>query len=173
MKILGIDPGSIACGYGLIQKSDTAFHSGKIEYIASGKITASPAKDLQFRLKELYISLTNIFLEYEPDEIVIEKIFFAKGVKAALNLGHARGVALLAASLTGKPIYQYSPLEVKKAVTGYGRADKIQVQRMVRGILGIKHPLSTDSADAVALALCHANTKQYLLSPKNKDYLLL
>ncbi len=164
MRILGIDPGSITCGYGLIQKLDSGLYCGKVKYIASGKLSISSKKDLHIRLKELYLSLADIFSEYEPDEIAIEKIFFAKGAKAALSLGHARGVVLLAASLTGKPIFQYSPVEVKKAVAGYGRADKHQVQRMVRGILGIRCELSSDSADAIALALCHANTKQYLVN---------
>jgi crossover junction endodeoxyribonuclease RuvC len=156
MRILGIDPGSITCGYGLIQKNNL-IHAEEIRYIASGRIVASPKKDLHLRLKELYSSLTDLLSELKPDEIAVEKIFYAKGVKAALSLGHARGVVLLAASLTGKPIFQYSPLEVKKAVVGYGRADKQQVQRMVREILKIKNELSSDSADAIALALCHAN----------------
>jgi len=158
MKILGIDPGSITCGYGLIQKSNL-IRGGEILYITSGKVVASPKKDLHLRLKELYLSLTDLLSELNPDEIAVEKIFYAKGVKAALSLGHARGVVLLAASLTGKPIFQYSPLEVKKAVVGYGRADKQQVQRMIREILKIKNELSSDSADAIALALCHANDR--------------
>lgn len=161
MRILGIDPGSIICGYGLIEIKNAGHQFSKIHYIASGRITASNKKDLHVRLKELYLSLVDIFSEYRPDEIAIEKIFFAKGAKAALSLGHARGVVLLAASLTGKPIFQYSPLEVKKAVVGYGRADKHQVQRMVREILAIKRELSPDSSDAIALAICHANSITY------------
>lgn len=162
MRILGIDPGSITCGYGLVQKTDSSLYGSRIKYIASGRVTLPPRKDLHIRLRELYLSLTDIFSEYKPDEIAIEKIFFAKGVKSALNLGHARGVILLTASLVGKPIFQYSPVEVKKAVAGYGKAGKHQVQRMVREILGISHELSSDSADAIALAICHANTKKYL-----------
>jgi crossover junction endodeoxyribonuclease RuvC len=117
-------------------------------------------KPLYIRLKELYTSLVDVISEYKPDEIAIEKIFFAKGTKAAISLGHTRGVVLLAASLTGLSIYEYSALEVKKAVVGYGRADKNQVQKMVGEILKIKHLLSPDSADALALALCHANSRQ-------------
>jgi crossover junction endodeoxyribonuclease RuvC len=176
MKILGIDPGSINCGYGLITKiRDTSHICGsisrkvdtkmgcvpnfsKLQYLSSGRIVLSAKKLLHIRLRELYTSLVEVISEYKPDEIVIEKIFFAKGTKAALSLGHTRGVVLLAASLTGLSIYEYSALEVKKAVVGYGRADKNQVQKMVREILNIKHSLSPDSADALALAICHANT---------------
>ncbi|MFZ6007308.1 MAG: crossover junction endodeoxyribonuclease RuvC [Nitrospirota bacterium] len=182
MKILGIDPGSINCGYGLITKirkiRDTSHIYGsisrkvdtnmgcvpnfsKLQYLSSGRIVLPAKKPLYVRLRELYTSLADVIAEYKPDEIVIEKIFFAKGTKAALSLGHTRGVVLLAASLTGLSIYEYSALEVKKAVVGYGRADKNQVQKMVREILNIKHSLSPDSADALALAICHANTRQF------------
>lgn len=161
MKVLGIDPGSINCGYGLIRKIVPSHHnymSPSLRYIASGRISMQVSKPLHERLKELYASLMDVISEYNPDEIAIEKIFFAKGIKAALSLGHTRGVVLLAASLTGLSIYEYSALEVKKAVVGYGRANKNQVQKMVREILNIKHSLSPDSADALALAICHANT---------------
>lgn len=131
------------------------------QYLGSGKIVLPPAKPLHARLDELYSSLVGVIDDYKPDEIVIEKIFFAKGIKAALSLGHTRGVVLLAASRTSLPIYEYSALEVKKAVVGYGRADKNQVQKMVREILNIKHSLSPDSADALALAICHANSRQF------------
>lgn len=154
MRILGIDPGSINCGYGLIRYPNNP----TLQHLSSGRIALPASKPLHSRLKELYISLADVIAEYKPDQIVIEKIFFAKGTKAALSLGHTRGVVLLAASLTGLSIYEYSALEVKKAVVGYGRADKNQVQKMVREILNIKHSLSPDSADALALAICHANT---------------
>jgi len=163
MRILGIDPGSINCGYGLIRYPKTP----KLQYISSGRIVLPASKPLHARLKELYISLADVIAEYKPDEIVIEKIFFAKGTKTALSLGHTRGVVLLAASLTGLSIYEYSALEVKKAVVGYGRADKNQVQKMVREILNIKHSLSPDSADALALAICHANSKQLICDKHN------
>jgi crossover junction endodeoxyribonuclease RuvC len=177
MKILGIDPGSINCGYGLIRAEETSSRkvdtqSGNqsgiirslkaIAYISSGRIAMSAAKPLQERLKDLFTSLSDVISESSPDEIVIERIFFAKGIKAALSLGHARGVVLVAAGLTGLPIFEYSPLEVKQAVVGYGRAEKAQVQFMVREILNIRHQLSADGADALAIALCHANTRRPL-----------
>ncbi len=163
MNILGIDPGSVNCGYGLIRKiTPTLQHSNipTLQYLASGRIALPAGKPLHVRLRELYTSLADVISDYKPDEIAIEKIFFAKGTKAALSLGHARGVVLLAAALTGLPIYEYSALEVKKAVVGYGRADKNQVQKMVMEILRIKHLLSSDSADALAIAMCHANSRQ-------------
>jgi crossover junction endodeoxyribonuclease RuvC len=121
-----------------------------------------PAKNpLSERLSVLHRSLQEVIDEFRPDEIVIEKMFFAKGIKAALSFGHTRGVVLLTAALSRVPIYEYTPLEVKKAVVGYGNADKNQVQAMVREILGISHTLSSDSADALALAICHANTNKY------------
>lgn len=167
MKVLGIDPGSIFCGYGLIEDGCSP-DAGQIpgarrrtravnSYLSSGRIVLPARKPLHERLTELYTSLTEMIEEYSPHEIVIEKMFFAKGIKAALSLGHTRGVVLLAGSLSGLPLYEYSPLEVKKAVVGYGKADKNQVELMVKEILGITRELSPDSADALALALCHAN----------------
>ncbi len=168
MNILGIDPGSINCGYGIIRannlKNQKVSHQGSrsLLYIASGRIVLSPRDPIHLRLKVLYESLLEIISEYTPDEIVIEKIFFAKGAKAALSLGHIRGVALLASSLANCPIYEYSALEVKKSVVGYGRADKNQVQKMVKQILRLGRTLSHDSADALAIAICHANNKAFI-----------
>ena len=167
MKILGIDPGSIYCGYGLIKTSDGnariagSRKNGRPMYLSSGRIVLPARQPLHIRLKELYTNLTEVIAEYSPDEIVIEKMFFARGIKAAISLGHTRGVVLIAAALTGLDIYEYSALEVKKAVVGYGKADKNQVQKMVQEILAIGHPLSPDSADALALALCHAHTGKF------------
>lgn len=175
MKILGIDPGSIYCGYGFIKttgkpgpRAVRSLRDSRIVYLASGRIVLPARKPLHIRLKELYTTLTEVIAEYGPDEIVVEKMFFAKGIKAALSLGHTRGVVLTAAALTGLDIYEYSPLEVKKAVVGYGKADKNQVQKMVRAILEIGHALSPDSADALAIALCHANTINFGVSTGEK-----
>jgi crossover junction endodeoxyribonuclease RuvC len=156
IKILGIDPGSIACGYGLISTE-----GGNAVYVASGRICPPPSKPLHHRLRCIYESLAEIIADSQPDDIVVEKIFFAKGARAALSLGHARGIVLLAAAAHGVRLYECSALEVKKAVVGYGRAEKSQVQQMVRLILNIKESLSPDSADALALALCHLNTIKF------------
>lgn len=155
MKILGIDPGSINCGYGLIQR----YGNSEIRYISSGRIIIESRKPLYERLKDLYSYLSDMISEYGPDEIAVEKIFLSKGIKSAINFGHIRGVILLSAALSNKPIYEYSALEVKKSVVGYGRAEKSQVQRMVSRILGINKVLSPDSADALAIAICHFNSK--------------
>ncbi len=156
LKILGIDPGSIACGYGLITTDGK--NAG---YVTSGRICPPPSRPLHQRLRHIYESLMEVIGAYGPDDIVVEKIFFAKGVKAALSLGHARGVVLLAAASGGIALHECSALEVKKAVVGYGRAEKSQVQEMVRLILNIREPLSPDSADALALALCHVNAIKF------------
>ena len=156
MKILGIDPGSIKCGYGLVGLT------GKDPfYITSGTISPSPTKPLHERLKFIFEALQEIIREHRPDDIVVEKIFFAKGAKAALSLGHARGIALLAAASADINLHECSALEVKKAVVGYGRAEKQQVLQMVKLILNVKEPLYPDSADALALALCHINTIKF------------
>ncbi|MCX7913973.1 MAG: crossover junction endodeoxyribonuclease RuvC [Thermodesulfovibrionales bacterium] len=160
MRILGIDPGSINCGYGLIEKANLK----EIVYLSSGRITVSPKEELPYRIREIFTSLLGIISEHRPDEMVVEKIFFAKGTKSALNLGYIRGVVLLSAALAKIPIYEYSALEVKKAVVGYGKADKSQVKKMVKEILKIDHMLSQDSADAIALALCHANQRMFLIN---------
>ena len=156
LKILGIDPGSIICGYGLISndKKDGS-------YITSGRISPPSTKPLQYRLRAIYEALTEIIGTYQPSDIVVERIFFAKGAKAALHLGHARGVILLAAAAEDINLHEFSALEVKKAVVGYGRAEKSQVQEMVKIILHIRGALYPDSADALALALCYMNTLKF------------
>jgi crossover junction endodeoxyribonuclease RuvC len=172
--ILGIDPGSINCGYGLIktlQKKRSTFNARNslnldCVYITSGTISLSPKTPLYLRLKRLYDDLIKIIRKFEPGELVIENMFFAKSVKAALSLGHARATAMLAAASEEIKVYEYTALEVKKAVTGYGSAEKSQVQEMVIRILNLtSHPdfnrankISEDSTDALALALCHMNT---------------
>jgi len=154
-RIIGIDPGSIYCGYGVIERVGK---DGAV-YVASGRLAMSRDAPLHERLRELFMDLRGLIREFHPSEAAVERVFFAKGARAALSLGHARGVALLAATIEDVTIYEYSALEVKKSVVGYGRADKKQVKGMVSSILGIGHPLSEDSADALALALCHINTE--------------
>jgi crossover junction endodeoxyribonuclease RuvC len=129
--------------------------------VASGRIQLSTRKPLAERLVELHEVLASIIREYGPTRAVVEKVFFAKSVKSALTLGQVRGVVLLAAAAGGLKVHEYSPLEVKKAVTGYGRAEKRQVQDMVSKLLDISIKLSTDSADALALALCYINSERF------------
>jgi crossover junction endodeoxyribonuclease RuvC len=167
--ILGIDPGSIHCGYGIVKTGGTSIRSkdrssvSDCIYVVSGRISLPQKTLLHLRLKKMYDALVEIIRIYRPQEVIVERMFFAKSVRAALSLGHARGIALLAAAAEDITVYEYSALTVKKAVTGYGHAGKAQVQDMVSRILNIdtkKANLSEDSADALALALCHINTIQ-------------
>lgn len=156
VTVLGIDPGSIKCGYGVV-----ALQGKEAQHVASGTISASPKKPLHERLKQIYEELVHIIHTYEPDDIIVEKIFFAKGTKAALSLGHARGVVLLAAAAENIELHEFSALQVKKAIVGYGRAEKEQVKSMVKVLLNINEALSSDTADALALALCYLNTLKF------------
>lgn len=156
LKVLGIDPGSISCGYGLVDVSGK-----KACYITSGSICPPVSQPLHVRLKHIYGALLDVIREHRPDAVVVEKIFFAKSPRAALSLGHARGIAILAAASEDVALHEFSALEVKKSVVGYGRAEKRQVQEMVKVLLNIRGDLYPDSADALALALCYVNTLQF------------
>lgn len=156
--IIGIDPGSISCGYGVIETNGPS--PDNCRYIVSGEIAVSARRPLYERLRKIHEGLSEVISAHSPDEASVEKVFFAKSVRSALSLGQARGAALVAAAASGIEVFEYSALEVKKAVTGYGRAEKQQVMDMVKAILRIPkeeaEELSTDAADALALALCHA-----------------
>lgn len=158
-RVIGIDPGSRICGYGVIETgmSSSPAKDG-YKYIASGRIELSARKPLHLRLREIHDALVEIIRQYKPSEAAVERIFYAKGVKSALDLGHARGISLFAATSEGLTIYEYAATEVKKAIVGYGRAEKKQVQKMVGAILHLNVDLSPDSADALALSICHLNT---------------
>jgi crossover junction endodeoxyribonuclease RuvC len=150
---VGIDPGSINCGWGVLEKAGSS-----VRFVAAGTIAMPKQKPLAERLKILHEGLTGIFDRFRPDSAAVEDVFYGKNIKAAFVLGHARGVALAAAALAGVTVTEYSPTTVKKAVTGYGRAEKEQVQKMISAILGIREALLPDSADALSVALCHINT---------------
>ncbi|MBI1908908.1 MAG: crossover junction endodeoxyribonuclease RuvC [Deltaproteobacteria bacterium] len=154
MKVLGIDPGSLVTGYGIIGKNGTG-----IVHIDSGVIAPSPKKDFPSRLLEIYTTLIKVIREFSPDEIAIEEVFFAQNVRSALKLGEARGVALLAVEGEGVPLSEYSAREVKQAITGYGQADKQQVQKMVQRLLKLPEPAAIDASDALAIALCHMQSR--------------
>lgn len=167
ITILGIDPGSIFCGYGVIKSNGR-----EARYIASGRIAPTASNPLHVRLRSIYEALIEIISTYQPTDMVVEKIFFAKSAKAALHLGHARGVVLLSAATGDVTLHEYSALAVKKAIVGYGRAEKSQVQEMVKMILNIRGALYTDSADALALALCYMNTLQFNNAVKSQNNLM-
>lgn len=152
MRIFGIDPGSARTGYGCVQ-SEGSRH----RLVCFGSISAPAGSSFPVKLKAIHAGLLALIEEHRPDCIAIEDLFHAKNVRSALKLGHARGVALLAAMETGVPIAEYAPAEIKLAVVGYGRAEKQQVQQMVQMLLGLAAPPAPhDAADALAVALCHS-----------------
>ncbi|MFQ5740343.1 MAG: crossover junction endodeoxyribonuclease RuvC [Acidobacteriota bacterium] len=154
MIIFGVDPGSRKTGYGVI--SAQANHFSCLGYGGIVAATRRPTP-LPQRLKTIYGELKVLLRQHVPAAVVVEEVFHAVNVQTALKLGQARGVVLLAAAEMGVPLFEYSPLEVKKAVVGYGRAEKSQVQLMVQVLLKLKKPPEPhDAADALAIALCHA-----------------
>jgi len=154
MIIMGIDPGFAITGYGVIK-----YEGNKFSVLDYGPITTEAHTPLAERLLILYQGLETVIDLYKPDAISIEELFFNKNVKTALNVGHGRGVALLAGAMHKVPIFEYTPLQVKQAVAGYGRAEKQQIQQMVKLILKLeKIPKPDDVADALAIAICHAHS---------------
>lgn len=152
MRIIGIDPGTGILGFGII---DTV--KGKLKLVTAGVITTPAHTPLDERLEEVFDSLTDIIAETKPDVMSIEKLFFAKNVTTAISVSHARGVAMLTGRKARLPIFEYTPLQIKQTLTGYGKADKKQVQEMVRLTLGLKEaPKPDDAADALAAAITHS-----------------
>lgn len=150
MKILGIDPGTYATGYGLIH-----YQNGGVSHVVSGTISAKRKESLN-SLPHIFSEIERILEQYRPDAVAVEDIFYSLNVKSALKLGHVRGVILLAALRMDIPVFTYTPLEIKKAVVGYGRAEKEQVQKMVVHLLKMDQaPLSADASDALAVAITH------------------
>ena len=160
MKIFGIDPGSARTGYGCVQ-TDGSRH----RLVAFGSISAPAGSAFPQKLQVIHRGLVTLILEHRPDCIAIEDVFHARNVRSALKLGHARGVALLAAMEAGVPIAEYSPAAIKLAIVGYGRAEKRQMQHMVQMLLGLAEaPSPHDAADALAVALCHSHHATSVIS---------
>jgi crossover junction endodeoxyribonuclease RuvC len=152
MKILGIDPGTGIVGFGVIETNGR-----KHQMIDAGVIRTPAHQALELRLKTIFEGLTEIIKENKPDIVSIEKLFFAKNVTTAMSVSHARGVIILAAVQANCTIVEYTPLQIKQALTGYGRAEKKQIQEMVKALLNLKvAPKPDDCADALAAALTHA-----------------
>ncbi len=153
MRIFGIDPGSERTGYGCVD-SDGSRHV----LVVCGAIATRSCAAFPDKLTAIHHELTALLAAYRPSAVAIENVFHAANVRSALKLGHARGVAMLAAAESGAPIAEYTPAEIKRAVVGYGRAEKHQVQEMVRLLLGLRAaPEPNDAADALAVAICHAH----------------
>ncbi|UCF79692.1 MAG: crossover junction endodeoxyribonuclease RuvC [Candidatus Eiseniibacteriota bacterium] len=150
--VLGVDPGSLVTGYGLVRKSPSG-----LECIDFGCLRPARGQSLGKRLEEIHDRLADVIHSFRPDRIAVETIFHSRSVRAALTMGHVRGVVLLAAAKAGLEIFEYTPLEVKLSVTGTGAASKKQVQFMVRETLSPQGRLPLDASDALAVALCHIN----------------
>jgi crossover junction endodeoxyribonuclease RuvC len=151
MIILGVDPGTLVTGYGIIEN-----RTSKVSILACGAVKNKSGTSMPDRLKLIYETLSDVIDRFHPDEFAIETAFYGRNAQSALKLGHARGVAMLAAVSRGLPTYEYSPREVKKAIVGNGTASKEQVQLMVASLLRLRHiPEYYDITDALAVAICH------------------
>lgn len=154
MVILGIDPGIATVGFGVLK-----MEHGQFSPVDYGAILTPAHTPLEQRLHTIYDDLCELIVQHRPDAISVEELFFNTNQKTAIHVAHARGVILLAAAKTGVPFFEYTPLQVKMAVVGYGRADKNQIQQMVKTLLRLSViPKPDDTADALALAICHGHT---------------
>jgi crossover junction endodeoxyribonuclease RuvC len=180
MRIIGVDPGTVCCGYGIVEaicrgerpfartesgelNSKLITHNSKLSHVTSGEIRMNKRDPLPERLKLLYNSLKTVMYEYKPTHLCIEKIFYHKSIRSALALGSTRGVILLLAAENDLPVFEYNSTELKMALTGYGRAEKRQVQQMVKILLNLNASnLSEDSTDALALCICHINSGSWI-----------
>jgi crossover junction endodeoxyribonuclease RuvC len=156
--VLGVDPGTALTGYGVINENESG-----LNLFTCGVISTEAGQPLSIRLQRIYRGLSALIAQHRPMSVAVEQIFFCKNVRTALAVGQARGVVLLAAADAGLPVYEYTPLQVKQAVVGYGRASKSQVQEMVRLLLGLDVvPSPDDAADAVAVAVCHLHSARLM-----------
>jgi len=160
MLVLGVDPGSRVTGYGLIEK-----RPGGIVCVDWGRVRPPPDMPFYERIHHIFLSMMEIMRRHGPQEMAIENIFHAKNAASSLKLGHARGAVLVAAVHCGLKIFEYSPLEIKKALVGYGRGSKEQVRSMVQIMLKLKALPGLDTSDALATAICHTSWKRYDTAP--------
>jgi crossover junction endodeoxyribonuclease RuvC len=154
--ILGIDPGTVVTGWGVVQAI-----GGALRHVGHGTVNASSAEPQAVRLQRIYQTLGKVLLEFRPDGVSLEKIFFARNVQSALKLGQARGIAMLAAAEQGVEVHEYSAVEIKSAVVGFGHATKQQVQMMIGSLLRVADRVPVDAADALAAAICHLNRQAF------------
>lgn len=153
MRVLGIDPGSRITGYGIVEQSGS-----RIIHIDNGAIFTDSSSDFPGRLKLVFEGLVDVIHQYTPVAVAIEDLFFSMNVRSALKLGQARGAAIAAAVHCCLPVAEYTPTQVKQAVVGQGRADKEQVQKMIRALLALPEVAQADASDALAVAVCHINS---------------
>lgn len=151
MLVLGIDPGTAITGYAIVEETE-----GDLSLVTAGVIRTPAKTPLPLRLQKIYADLQEIIVDYAPQASAVEELFFSRNARTAMSVGHARGVILLALADAGLPISEYTPMQIKQAVTGYGSAGKRQVQEMVRMLLNLETvPQPDDAADAVAVAICY------------------
>ena len=155
-RILGIDPGTVATGWGVVEMV-----GGSLLHLDHGTIGSSSGLGQGSRLKRIYHGLQEILARYEPQGVSLEKVFFARNAASALKLGQARGVALLAAAERGIALHEYATAEIKLAVVGFGQASKEQVQKMVASLLRLPEPIPADAADALAAAICYLHQRAF------------
>lgn len=157
MRILGIDPGFAITGYSIID-----YNGNKFKLIMSGAVLTKAGTPFPERLNKVFDDISLIIQEYKPDAISIEELFFNNNIKTGINVAQARGMVLLAGFKANVPTFEYTPLQVKQAVVGYGRADKKQVQKMVQSILHVESvPKLDDITDSMAIAICHAHSARF------------
>lgn len=157
MRVLGVDPGTATMGYGVIDRE-----SNRLRHVAHGVVTTSPSDHFATRLKTIFDESRRLLEQYRPDAVAIEKLYFSRNVTTAMSVAQARGVIAVAAAEAQKPIGEFSPLEVKNAVVGYGKAAKRQVQEMVKVLLNLDEiPRPDDAADALALAICQLHAADF------------
>ena len=153
MRVLGIDPGTMVTGFGVVDDI-----RGKLSSVGYGTIEGRRKDSFPDRLKMMFDGLNKAIEDYKPDHIAIESVFFGKSVKAAIKIGEARGVAILCAAIAKIPMFEYAPTEVKRAVVGLGNAQKVQVSKMVKVLLSLSEvPEKYDATDALAIAICHCH----------------
>ena len=165
MRILGIDPGIAIAGFGLIESN-----RGSVRMLQYGAVTTEAGLPLATRLVQIENDMTALIAQLKPDEIAVEELFFSKNITTGIAVAHGRGVILCTAERLGVPIFEYTPMQVKQAVAGYGLADKKQVMDMTKRLLKLKAvPKPDDAADALAIAICHARSATSLLRRKDPD----
>jgi crossover junction endodeoxyribonuclease RuvC len=153
MRVLGIDPGSRITGYGVVDQI-----GNRLVHVDNGAIFTDSASDFAGRLKQIFDGLSAVIAEFHPEHVAVENIFFSTNVQSALKLGQARGAAIVAAVHADLPVAEYTALQVKQAVVGQGRAEKGQVQKMLKALLGLPEIAQADASDALAVAVCHINS---------------
>lgn len=156
VRVLGIDPGSAVTGWGIVEQRE-----GALKHVADGCIRTQANAPLPQRLATIYNALDHIIQEFRPTMVAVEEVFVSHNVQSALKLGHARGAAIVAAAQHGLMVHEYTAVAVKKSVVGYGRAEKGQVQEMMRMLLALKAVPAQDAADALAVAVCHLHQSQW------------